>query len=132
MRDQTIDPARAWKDHRRTCEHCDLSRPGCDEGDVLYARHLEQRPPSTGGEWQKKWIGPMTTGKWLLFAAAGLVALVVTCSALAVVTIDTATETARNTRIQTCHYDETVNMSIIIEGTAGNSRSRSVRGNACD
>lgn len=45
MSDQTIDPARAWKDHRRECEHCDLSNPGCDVGDVLYARHREQRPP---------------------------------------------------------------------------------------
>ena len=37
MRAPTIDPVRAWKDHRRTCDRCDLGQPGCPEGRDLYA-----------------------------------------------------------------------------------------------
>ena len=37
MSARTPDPRRAWKDHRRTCAHCDLGLPGCEEGRSLEA-----------------------------------------------------------------------------------------------
>ena len=39
MRAPAPDTARAWKDHRRTCERCDLSQPGCDEGYEIFEQH---------------------------------------------------------------------------------------------
>ena len=39
MRAPAPDTARAWKDHRRTCEHCELGRPGCATGRELFEQH---------------------------------------------------------------------------------------------
>ena len=70
--------------------------------------------------------------RWVLIGLAAFAAAMVTCTVLVAVTFEQAVEDVQNTRIETCHYDETTNMSVILEGTAGSSRSRTVTGNACD
>jgi len=57
------DTARAWKNHRRTCQHCELSGPGCDTGRLLFERHRTARQrgggdgPGGGVSWWKILVG---------------------------------------------------------------------------
>ena len=44
----SVDYARRWKDHRRACARCELSRPGCAEGREIYAAFREDRAAEAG------------------------------------------------------------------------------------
>ena len=96
-----------------------------DAFNALYNKHSEV--PAEGSP-----AGGSHARRWILIGIAAFGGLVVTCTVLVAVTVEQAVEDVQNIRIETCHYDATANMSVILEGTGGNSRSRTVTGNACD
>lgn len=51
---------------------------------------------------------------------------------LLVIVVVAASAIMDNISVESCHYDETTNLSVILEGEGTNSRSRTVSGNACD
>lgn len=60
----------------------------------------------------------------IMLGIGGLVALIIV--------VVVAGAIMSNINVGSCHYDETTNMSVVIEGDGANSRSRTVSGNACD
>lgn len=62
------------------------------------------------------------TSQWRPWAIGGLIAATVLLAIMCY---------ASTTSVESCHYDEFTNLSIIIEGDIENSRSRTVVGNAC-
>ena len=60
----------------------------------------------------------------IMLGIGGLVTLIIVVAVAGVI--------VSNTSVESCHYDETTNLSVVIEGEGTNSRSRTVTGNACD
>ncbi len=83
--------------------------PGLD-GPEYAGQAGQNRQPSDG------------TSQWRPWAIGGLIAATVLLAIMCY---------ASTTSVESCHYDELTNLSIIIEGDIENSRSRTVVGNAC-
>ena len=64
------------------------------------------------------------------FAAATLASILLISACVAA--FDDAVEEAWETDVSTCHYDSTTNLSLVISGSLGNSRSDYYQGNVCD
>ena len=64
------------------------------------------------------------------FASATLASILLITACVAA--IDDAVEEVWETDISTCHYDSTTNLSLVISGSLGNSRSATYQGNVCD
>ena len=74
---RTVHPARAWKDHRRTCVRCSNEAPGCEAGTALYAAlesNVDSSAPRTAVS------DPTAGNRWArlaVLAALGVVFFVV-------------------------------------------------------
>ena len=83
--------------------------PGSDDSESAVQADQIRQPSNGTSQWRPWAIGG-------LIAAAALLAIMCYASTMSV---------------ESCHYDELTNLSIIIEGDIENSRSRTVVGDAC-
>lgn len=81
---------------------------------------------------RKTWIIVGLSVGFLLMSCTVCIAVIGTAVNEADQVWERAEKQVRETKVYQCHYDANLNMSVVLSGTAGNSRSNTYSGNVCN